>query len=108
MAPRTFVYISLLKSCLRLVLVHRNPPTEIPLPLLWHMQLQNRAAAYNIWNHINPTTIAPLHTEPTSPKLPELVEYSPVANTERAALEAIDRTTTLDNSGRTRVGPEGL
>ena len=46
------------------------------------MQLQNRAAAYNIWNYIDPTTAAPLRIEPISPELPEISKYTPAANVE--------------------------
>lgn len=48
----------------------------------WHMQLQNRAAAYNIWSQIDPTANAPLQPTPKSPDLPELSEYSASANVE--------------------------
>jgi len=46
----------------------------------WLMQLKSRAAAHNIWNHIDPTTATPLRIEPISPELPDVSEYQPVAN----------------------------
>jgi hypothetical protein len=45
----------------------------------WINQIQARAAAYNIWNNLNPEHPVPFLTKPTLPTLIDLLIYHAVA-----------------------------